>query len=256
MKLVFSENNRLITDSLVMAEAFGKSHDNVMRDIRQQIEKLNEAGLANWSVINFEETHYQHPQNKQWYPKFNLTEEGFAIVAMAYITPEAMKMKVKFLGEFKRMSEELNKPKFNIPQTYTEALRLAADLSEENERVTQQNHQLLLQATQQEEQLKLQEPRVAFANLVIAAGNTQPMGTVAKAVGMGRNNLFKFLREKGIIMKNSTIPYQQFIDRGYFVVREVPTKRGDDQIINEPTARVTAKGLEYIAKLVIDNKGA
>jgi len=37
-----------------------------------------------------------------------LTEDAFAIVAMAYTTPEAMKMKVKFVQEFKRMRETLN----------------------------------------------------------------------------------------------------------------------------------------------------
>lgn len=109
MKLVFIENNRVVTDSLTLAEASGKTHDNVIRDIRTQIEKLNEAGEHQWSVLNFEETQYQHHQNKQWYPKINLTEDAFAIVAMSYITPEAMKMKVKFLSEFRMMHEELTK---------------------------------------------------------------------------------------------------------------------------------------------------
>ena len=59
--------------------------------------------------LNFERTQYQHHQNKQWYPKFNLTEDAFAIVAMSYITPEAMKMKIKFLQEFKRMKEHIQK---------------------------------------------------------------------------------------------------------------------------------------------------
>lgn len=58
-------------------------------------------------VANFGEAQYQHPQNKQWYPKFDMTEDAFAIVAMSYTTPEAMKMKVKFITEFKRMRNEL-----------------------------------------------------------------------------------------------------------------------------------------------------
>lgn len=107
MKLVFIENNRPVTDSLTIAEVFGKSHDNVMRDIRMQIEKLTEAGETQWGILNFEEAHYQHQQNKQFYPKYNMTEDAFAIVAMSYVTPEAMKMKVKFLEEFKRMREQI-----------------------------------------------------------------------------------------------------------------------------------------------------
>lgn len=108
-EFVFMEGNKVVTDSLTIAEMFGKRHDHVMRDIEIQIEKLVEAGEKQWGVTNFGETQYQHPQNKQWYDKYNLTEDAFAIVAMSYITPEAMKMKIKFLQEFKRMKEHIQK---------------------------------------------------------------------------------------------------------------------------------------------------
>lgn len=63
--LVFIENDRVVTDSLTVAEVFGKDHDKVMRDIRNQLEKLNEAGEHEWGIANFGETQYQNPQNKQ-----------------------------------------------------------------------------------------------------------------------------------------------------------------------------------------------
>lgn len=108
-QLVFVEKNQVVTDSLTIAEVFGKNHNHVLRDIEQQIEKLSEAGEQDWGVSNFGQTQYQHPQNKQWYKKWLLTEEAFTIIAFAYITPEAMKMKVKFIQEFKRMRDALNK---------------------------------------------------------------------------------------------------------------------------------------------------
>jgi len=108
-EFVFMEGNQVVTDSLTMAQMFGKEHKNVIRDVEVQIEKLIEANEMEWGQLNFEHTRYQHHQNKQWYPKFNLTEDAFAIVAMSYITPEAMKMKIKFLQEFKRMKEHIQK---------------------------------------------------------------------------------------------------------------------------------------------------
>ncbi|MGN4759695.1 Rha family transcriptional regulator [Bacillus cereus group sp. MYBK227-2] len=108
-EIVFMEGNEVVTDSLTVSQMFGKRHDHVMRDIEIQIEKLLEAGEQQWGITNFGETQYQHPQNKQWYDKYNLTEDAFAIVAMSYITPEAMKMKIKFLNEFKRMKEHIQK---------------------------------------------------------------------------------------------------------------------------------------------------
>lgn len=108
-EFVFMEGRKVVTDSLTISQMFGKRHDHVMRDIEIQIEKLIEAGEQQWGITNFGETQYQHPQNKQWYEKYNLTEDAFAIVAMSYITPEAMKMKIKFLNEFKRMKEYIQK---------------------------------------------------------------------------------------------------------------------------------------------------
>lgn len=130
-QLVFIENGNVFTDSLIVAQMFSKTHDNVMRDIRKQIEKLIEAGEGEWGVLNFEETHYIHPANRQAYPKFNLTEDAFAIVAMSYVTPEAMKMKVKFIQEFKRMREQLRSvPVLDSNTAIAIALRQTADVME------------------------------------------------------------------------------------------------------------------------------
>lgn len=135
-QLVFIENGRAVTDSLIVAEEFHKEHRNVLADIENQIKKLAEAGLEEWGVLNFQQTQYQHPQNKQWYPKFDMTEDAFAIVAMSYTTPEAMKMKVKFLTEFKRMKEMLLNPPVPVlteRQAIIQSLKLTAEVAEEVE---------------------------------------------------------------------------------------------------------------------------
>ena len=113
-----------------------------------------------------------------------------------------------------------------IPQTYPEALRLAADLAEEN-------HRLL--------------PKAEMHDLFLSADNCQSMNVVAKSLGTGRTRLFQFLRDKEILMTNNT-PYQDYLDRGYFRVVEKPIVMGD-QAINKPQTFVTAKGVDFIAKL-------
>lgn len=135
-QLVFIENGRAVTDSLTVALKFKKDHKNVMRDIEVQLQKLAEAGEQEWGVLNFERTHYQHEQNGQWYPKFDLTEDAFAIVAMGYTTPEAMKMKVKFIQEFKRMREQISKmPILTERQAMIQSLKLAVELAEEVDQI-------------------------------------------------------------------------------------------------------------------------
>lgn len=137
--LVFIENNRVLTDSLMVAESFNKTHDNVLRDIRNQLVKLYEVAEEDWALLNFEECEYNNDSAKginknRKYTKFLLTEDAFTLVTMSYTTVEAMKFKVTYIKAFREMEAKL-KNQIQIPQTFVEALRLAADLAEENEKL-------------------------------------------------------------------------------------------------------------------------
>lgn len=108
--LVFVQNDTVVTDSLTIAQLFGKNHDNVLRDIRTQIEYAGEE----FALLNFEECEYTNVSaagiNKnRKYPKINLTEEAFALVVFSYNTKEAVQTKIKFIQEFKRMKEHIQK---------------------------------------------------------------------------------------------------------------------------------------------------
>lgn len=126
---------------------------------------------------------------------------------------------------------------FGLPQTFAEALRLAADqaqLLEEKERA-------LLEA----------EPKVKFHDQVTGSSDTVDMKDAAKILnmGMGRTKLFEFLREQGILMRNNT-PYQTFIDRGYFRVVEVSYQTPDGETHVRTKTVVYQKGLAYIRKAI------
>ncbi|WP_346206783.1 phage antirepressor KilAC domain-containing protein [Caldifermentibacillus hisashii] len=235
-QLVFIENNRVVTDSLTVAECFNKNHNHVLRDIEIQIRKLFEADEGEWGMTNFGQTQYQHPQNKQFYKKYLLTEEAFTLVVMSYVTPEAMKMKVHFIEEFKRMKQELqlrNQPSYMIEDPIKRAERWIEETKEK-------------QAIQQ--QLQIAAPKVEMYDLALSAKNAQSMSLVAKTLGIGRNKLFSFLRNQKILRHNNE-PYQSYIDRGYFTVRQVPISRTSG-VQNKPQTLVTAKGLDFIAKLL------
>jgi phage antirepressor YoqD-like protein len=73
-------------------------------------------------------------------------------------------------------------------------------------------------------------------------GTYMSMGEVEKTLDVGRNKLFRFLRYANILDKNN-IPYQQYIDRGYFTVKIKPGEHIDK---NFSVTLVSPKGLEYI----------
>jgi len=100
--LVFENNGKVVTDSLMIAEMFVKTHDNVLKDIRKQIEYAG----PEFSLVNFHESNYENERRRK-YLKYNLTEEAFTLVAMSYNTKEAVQMKIKFIEEFKKMKQHI-----------------------------------------------------------------------------------------------------------------------------------------------------
>ena len=114
-----------------------------------------------------------------------------------------------------------------IPKTFAEALRLAADLEEERQKLL---------------------PKADQFDKFISGENYQDMNTAAKALSWGRNKLFAELRRRGILMSGNR-PYQSYIDRGYFVVKEKPIDMGGT-VFNRPQTYVTAKGLSWLEKVL------
>lgn len=95
------------------------------------------------------------------------------------------------------------------------------------------------------------QPKVEFFDAVTDSKDAIPMSDVAKVLdmGVGRNNLFKILRQERIL-QNDNRPYQEYIDRGYFRVVEQKYDRGyGDTGINIKTL-VFQKGVDYIRKVL------
>ncbi|MBO0959525.1 Rha family transcriptional regulator [Neobacillus sp. MM2021_6] len=130
-QLVFVEKDQVVTDSLTVSEVFGKRHDNVISDIENQIMKLGEANEIEFSLLNFKESTYTNERGRQ-YRKINLTEDAFTLVAMAYVTPEAMKFKVQFIQAFKKMREQLSGPRvLSEKEQLMASMKLSLETAEE-----------------------------------------------------------------------------------------------------------------------------
>lgn len=109
---------------------------------------------------------------------------------------------------------------------------------------------------QQKKKIEVMKPKEDFFDAVAESKTAIEMGAVAKVLGikgMGRNNLFDFLRRKKVLMNNNQ-PYQTFVDRGYFRIIETKyTKPNGDTAINIKTL-VYQKGVDYIRRLVEEGR--
>ncbi|MDQ0417572.1 Rha family phage regulatory protein [Croceifilum oryzae] len=148
-QIVFVEDNQMVTDSLTVAEVFGKRHDNVVRDI-QALDCSKE-----FSLLNFEEREdTYHINNRR--TLYHLTKDGLMFLVMGYRGSKVAKMKERYIQEFNRMEQYIKSGGFRVPNTLQEALLLAANLEEER---------LLL-----EEKVNEQAPKEEFHNKVLRPG--------------------------------------------------------------------------------------
>ena len=74
------------------------------------------------------------------------------------------------------------------------------------------------------ERIRHNQPLVEFANQVTGTNDLIDMNAMAKLaraenIPVGRNKLYSWLKRTGVLMSNN-LPYQRYIDRGYFAVKE------------------------------------
>ncbi|MFY0545494.1 Rha family transcriptional regulator [Brevibacillus sp. H7] len=157
-QLVFIENGRPLTDSLIVAEVFGKNHADVLRDIR------NLGCSDEFRLSNFAESSYINLQGRQM-PKMDITRDGFTFLVMGYTGKEAAQFKEDYIKAFNQMEQHLKQFEQNkvVPlserQALIKSLQLTVELAEEMEEVksiAQSHSQKLIELEQKvDEQITL-----------------------------------------------------------------------------------------------------
>ena len=120
-------NGTALTSSLRVAETFGKEHKDVLEGIRKLIEELRDCEDGGnfrspqvWSKTvpfkpiptitskYFLNATYVNQQNKQQ-PCYNLTRDGFTLLAMGFTGKRALRFKLKYIEAFNKMEEIIAK---------------------------------------------------------------------------------------------------------------------------------------------------
>ena len=99
-ELVFLKNDEAMTDSLLVAEMFGKRHDSVIRAIETIIGGLPK----NVDTPKlFLKTWYTQEQNNQRYTKYLMNRDGFSLLVMGFTGKKALEWKLKYIEAFNKM---------------------------------------------------------------------------------------------------------------------------------------------------------
>ena len=102
---------------------------------------------------------------------------------------------------------------------------------------------------QKDRQIKEMQPKADFFDCVADSKSAFSMNEVAKVLdykGVGRNKLFEFLREQGILDRYN-VPYQRYVDNGWFRVIEQKYMKDGEPIVTTKTL-VYQKGVDAIRK--------
>ena len=106
--------------------------------------------------------------------------------------------------------------------------------------------------TQKDKQIEEMKPKAEFFDAVADSKTAVPMNEVAKTLnipGYGRNRLFEFLRDEAILDRNN-IPYQRYVDNGWFRVVEQSYMKNGERCINFKTL-VYQRGVDGIRKRIL-----
>ena len=136
--LVFKgQNAQVLTNSLLVAEKFGKRHADVIRSIDNILNTEDELLNAKMRLA-FVSTTYEDSTGKS-NPAYIMNQKGFSILVMGWNGIKALKFKNEFYDAFEAMERSLKEIK--TPQTYAEALRRLADEVEAKEQIQYQLEQ-------------------------------------------------------------------------------------------------------------------
>lgn len=244
-ELVFKgENGQAVTNSLLVAEKFGKEHKHVLDAIRELIKGCAE----NSADPLFAETIYENQQNGQTYPLFIMNRDGFSLLVMGFTGKKALKFKLDFISAFNRMEEELrNVPRPDLTKiTRRDLVQMLLDSemeleklrkdSEEKNRIiiSLQNEKMSRQANSNERIDRLEHLILLALEPLYQAKNNPPVQESRRArqeriepIGkrmektcpgcMLVRGMSLRLRKEHNIYINSTDLYQWLRDRGYLL---------------------------------------
>ncbi|EKO3451850.1 phage regulatory protein/antirepressor Ant [Vibrio fluvialis] len=220
---ITTRDQNLTMNSREIAELTGKRHDHVLTDIRNMLVEIQSPEKSG---------EYKDGRGRNQ-PMLLLDKEETLCLVAGY----NIKLRMAIIKRWREL-EESNQ--FKVPQTLPEALLLAAELAKQNEET--------------QRQLAIAAPKADFADRIASADKGVPLGNFAKSVGIGPRKIFVILRDVKILMSGGerhNLPFQEFIDRGYFQVKQGSYEaNGETRISHTPL--ITGKGEQWLTKKLID----
>lgn len=202
---LIKSNGQLLVDSREVAAMVDKNHADLLRDIKKYVDTL---GKSNFALADFFiESTYEDAQGKPR-PHFLLTRKGCDMVANKMTGEKGVLFTAAYVTKFEEMERTIKSQQ--LPQTFAQALRLAAELEEQKER-------LQLENKQKEQIINELQPKATYYDLVLQTKSVVAITKIAKDYGLSGQALNAMLHELGVQYKQGDcwLLYQRYADKGY-----------------------------------------
>ena len=204
-----------------------KQHGHVCRDIEQLNQTYEQMGLSKVG-----QGYYTHPNTgSQQHREFLLTKEQCIDLITGYRADVRIRIN-------RRWQELENQQQIKLPQTLPEALRLAADLAEQNTVLQLENAEL--------------KPKADALDVITHAKGNQNVRDTAKALGINQNKFVAWCLEKDWLYRDDTSrlkAFQHRINQEYMAQKSVIYEGNDgtERVTMQPM--FTPKGLARLAQI-------
>lgn len=231
----FGPEKRCICDKTV-SEIHGQTERDIRKTIIRNLDRFRDGvdyidvlqrGDEMTTLTVMQEIGYSKQSITQAEHLYILSERGYQKLIKIMDTDKAWEIYEKLLDEYFELKED----RITLPKDYSSALRSLADEVDKRAEL--------------EAKIVEQRPMVEFADHVGSTKDLITMSQMAKLahdenIPIGRNKLFRWLKQHKYLCENNE-PYQVYIDRGFFKVKE--------------TAKQTPYGSKLFTQTFVTGKG-
>lgn len=229
-----------VVESTVIAEGVEIQHKNVLELIRKYNDDFQSFGRVTFETQPFETA--GGTQRRE----VALLNENQAYLLFTYLknTETARQLKVRLVQAFSDVRNQLSSSSTNhyqLPRSYSEALRQLASEVEQREALQAKNLQL-------ENKAKEDAPKVDFCDQVVADNGSMTITKAAKVIGYAPRKFKDYIRQAGWLYSNGDTPMQKVIASGYMVLRYAHWTDARGNAVEKPYPHITSKGLYALYK--------
>ena len=190
--------------SLEIAEVTGKRHDSILRDIRNILSQ----GVDAHNVV---ETSYTDKSNRQQ-KCYTLTKKGCLILASGY----DVILREKIINRWEEL-ETKERNQYQVPQSFAEALMLAAKQQEQIEEQQRQIEANSKEIVELNGAIAEMEPKVTYVDMILASKETVTTTQIAQDYGQSAKAFNVLLRNFGVQHKvgGQWVLYAKHLPFGY-----------------------------------------